>query len=184
MIVVIDNFDSFVYNLARYVEIAGFPTKIVRNHITLNELIQLNPTYLIVSPGPCAPKQAGISIKAIEYFLGKIPILGVCLGHQALGEVLGGRIMRAKKPMHGKSSQIYHNQTDIFTKIPNPTNVGRYHSLIVDNLNDKISAKSAENEIMAISDIDNNAYGVQFHPESILTPYGQNIILNFFNANN
>lgn len=180
----IDNYDSFVHNLARYIRELGCDTKVYRNDaITISEISQLDPEYIIISPGPCDPDQAGISLKLINYFYDKKPILGVCLGHQAIGQAFGGKVTRALKPMHGKQSVITHNQKNIFTKIPNPLSVARYHSLIVSD-NDfpdqlEATAYSEDGEIMALRHKKYPVFGVQFHPESIITHHGYSILENF-----
>lgn len=185
-VLLIDNYDSFVYNLARYVGELGYQRQVVRNdQITLEEIASLELSHIILSPGPCAPDQAGISLSVVEQFAGAIPILGVCLGHQVIGQVFGGKIARAKKPMHGKASEIIHQQQGILAGLPTPVNVARYHSLIVaeENLSDEIliTARSAENEIMALQHKTLPLYGVQFHPESVLTDVGYKVLQNFLN---
>ncbi len=177
MILLIDNYDSFVYNLARYFENTGFDTQIVRNDkITIEEIKELNPSHIILSPGPCSPNEAGISLQVVANFYNKIPMLGVCLGHQIIAQAFGAKITRAKYPMHGKSSLILHNSKDIFNDIPNPLQVGRYHSLIVTDIEENsdllITAKCFKDEIMALKHKRYNVFGVQFHPEAILTEYG------------
>lgn len=184
MTLVIDNYDSFVYNLARYFEQLGQNVLVVRNDaISIVAIEQLNVSRIVISPGPSTPLNAGISLAVIEYFYTKVPILGVCLGHQAIGQVFGAKIVKARRPLHGRSSQIKHNGTGIFKNIPDILTVGRYHSLIVNDLpqNSKLSvtAKSNEGEIMAIEHKDYPLIGVQFHPESILTEYGYDMIENF-----
>ncbi|HMT02942.1 MAG TPA: aminodeoxychorismate/anthranilate synthase component II [Burkholderiales bacterium] len=184
MILLIDNYDSFVYNLARYFENTGFNTQIVRNDkITIEEIKQLNPSHIVLSPGPCSPNEAGISLQVVTNFYNKIPMLGVCLGHQIIAQAFGAKITRAKYPMHGKSSLISHNSMDIFNDIPNPLKVGRYHSLIVTDIEENsdllITAKCFKDEIMALKHKRYNVFGVQFHPEAILTEYGMQIIKNF-----
>lgn len=184
MILLIDNYDSFVYNLARYFEILGCEKKVIRNdHITIKQIEQLNPSSIVISPGPCAPAEAGISKKVIEVFHKDIPILGVCLGHQAIGEVFGATVCRALRPMHGMSSTITFKPKGIFANFVSPMEVARYHSLIVSNQNFpdclEITAFSEENEIMAIQHREYPVYGVQFHPESILTKHGLALIEHF-----
>lgn len=184
MILIIDNRDSFVFNLARYVEELGHEPMVVRNNkITLEDIYKLQPTHIIISPGPCGPEEAGVSIDVVREFTGKIPILGVCLGHQVIGYVSGGVITRAKEPMHGKSCLIHHDGHGIFQNIPSPMRVGRYHSLIV--LDDTLSleltitSRSAAGEIMSFSNEKQKLFGVQFHPESVLTEHGHTLLLNF-----
>ncbi len=184
MVVLIDNYDSFVYNLARYVGELGYAHQVFRHDaITIDELRTLNPSHIIISPGPGDPQQAGISLEIFNHFSGSVPILGVCLGHQALGEAFGGRVVRAKCPMHGKASQISHSGTGIFKNIPNPLIVARYHSLIVESESLpeslRVTAWSAEGEIMALEHRSLPVLGVQFHPESVLTEYGYELLRNF-----
>jgi len=186
MILLIDNYDSFVYNLARYVGELGFSRCVKRNDaITIEEIKKLNPSHIIISPGPCAPLQAGISMEVVRYFGGSIPILGVCLGHQAIAEAYGGAVVRAQYPMHGKASIIFHDQKDIFAGIENPLRVGRYHSLIVDEetLPSElcVTARCDQQEIMAIRHKVWPVFGVQFHPESVLTQKGHALLENFVN---
>lgn len=184
MILLIDNYDSFVYNLARYVGELGHERIVKRNDdITLDEIAKLQPSHIIISPGPCAPEQAGISMEVIRYFAGQIPLLGVCLGHQAIGQVFDGKVARAKRPMHGKSSLITHDENEIFSGIENPLRVARYHSLIVsdDNFPDelRVTARCDHGEIMALSHRTYPVFGVQFHPESVLTQCGYELLRNF-----
>lgn len=185
MILLIDNYDSFVFNLARYVGELGFERCVKRNdEITLDEIEHLNPSHIIISPGPCTPLQAGISMRVIEHFgVLRVPILGVCLGHQAIGQVFGGTILRAKHPMHGKSSLITHNEQSLFKDIPNPLRVARYHSLIVSevDLPDSLSvtARCNRGEVMGLQHRDLPIFGVQFHPESVLTDCGHSLLRNF-----
>lgn len=185
MILVIDNYDSFVFNVARYLDRLGGHTRVVRNDaLTLADIEALQPTSIIVSPGPCTPAEAGISRDLVRAFSGRLPILGVCLGHQVIGEVFGGTVIRALKPMHGRASELHHEATDLFEAIPSPTTVGRYHSLIVEEtpamLEDlRIDARSAEGEIMALSHRAHPTYGIQFHPESVLSEQGELIFKNF-----
>jgi anthranilate synthase/aminodeoxychorismate synthase-like glutamine amidotransferase len=186
MILLIDNYDSFVYNLGRYVSELGMPYLVKRNNsIRLEEIAHLNPSHIILSPGPCTPNEAGISMDAIKTFGSSIPILGVCLGHQAIGQVYGGKVVRAKCPMHGKASYITHEGTDLFAKLPQPLKVGRYHSLIVSEVDFpaelNITARSEEGEIMAMKHQTHPVWGVQFHPESILTEGGHALLQNFLN---
>lgn len=184
MILIIDNYDSFVYNLARYVSELNYAAQVIRNNaITVSEIAALNPSHIIISPGPCTPDQAGISLDVIQHFSHSIPILGVCLGHQAIAQSFGGKVVRAGKPYHGKSSLIHHTQHELFTNISNPFSAGRYHSLIVsqeylpDTL--EVIAYGPENEIMALRHRQYAVFGVQFHPESILTEYGHQLLQNF-----
>ncbi|AJC50344.1 anthranilate synthase component II [Coxiella endosymbiont of Amblyomma americanum] len=184
MILLIDHYDSFVYNLGRYFEVLGCKTLIYRHDkITLPEIEKLKPSHIVISPGPGTPKQTGISINIIKYFSSRIPILGVCLGHQTIGYTFGAKVCHADHPMHGKASKIYHNQHALFIKIPNPFSAGRYHSLIIsknqfpDCLT--IIAENKEGEIMAICHRVYPIFGVQFHPESIMTEQGLQLLSNF-----
>lgn len=186
MILIIDNYDSFVFNLARYVEELDFATQVVRNDgLTIDEIRQLNPAKIIISPGPCDPDKAGISLEVIRNLGTEIPILGVCLGHQAIGQAYGAKVIRALKPVHGKASLIQHDQRGLFKEISNPLRVGRYHSLVVDKADLpeclQINALSEDGEIMALAHKTHPVYGVQFHPESIITEHGHRIIENFLN---
>jgi anthranilate synthase/aminodeoxychorismate synthase-like glutamine amidotransferase len=186
MILLIDNYDSFVYNLARYVSELGIETIVKRNdQISLHEIDLLKPSHIIISPGPCAPDQAGISMKVIERYGPTIPILGVCLGHQAIGQVYGGTVSRAKNPMHGKASFIWHDEKSLFHGLENPLKVARYHSLIVneENFSDQlvVTARCGKGEIMAIQHRFYPVFGVQFHPESVLTQNGHQLLENFLN---
>ena len=182
--VVIDNYDSFTYNLVQYLGMLGAKLAVFRNdEIDLPGLDALQPSQLIISPGPCSPKEAGISVAAIRHFAGRIPILGVCLGHQSMGEAFGGRVIRAPRLMHGKTSLVYHDGRDIFQGIPSPFEATRYHSLIVERetLPEclEVSAQTAVGEIMGLRHKQYAIFGVQFHPESILTVEGMNILQNF-----
>ncbi len=182
--VVIDNYDSFTYNLVQYLGMLGAKLAVFRNdEIDLDGLEKLQPSHLIISPGPCSPKEAGISVAAIRHFTGRIPILGVCLGHQSMGEAFGGRVIRAPRLMHGKTSLIYHDGRDIFQGIPSPFEATRYHSLIVERetLPEclEVAAQTAVGEIMGLRHKHRAIFGVQFHPESILTVEGMNILRNF-----
>ncbi|WP_369361799.1 aminodeoxychorismate/anthranilate synthase component II [Priestia megaterium] len=184
MILMIDNYDSFTFNLVQYLGELGHELLVKRNdEITLSEIEVLNPDFLMISPGPCSPNEAGISLEAIEYFAGKIPIFGVCLGHQSIGQAFGGNVIRADKLMHGKTSEMHHDGRTIFKDLDNPFTATRYHSLIVEksSLPDcfEISAWTAEDEIMAIRHKSLPIEGVQFHPESIMTSYGKEMLKNF-----
>jgi anthranilate synthase/aminodeoxychorismate synthase-like glutamine amidotransferase len=184
MILLIDNYDSFVYNLARYVSELGLKAEVRRNDsLTLSEIERLNPSHLIISPGPCTPLEAGISMEAIRHFAPSLPILGVCLGHQAIGQVYGGLVTRAKRPMHGKVSLIRHTENDLFIGLQNPMTVARYHSLIVSEENFpvelKVTARCEQGEVMALRHRTYPLFGLQFHPESILTPCGYALLENF-----
>ncbi|WP_010279319.1 aminodeoxychorismate/anthranilate synthase component II [Paenibacillus senegalensis] len=184
MIIVIDNYDSFTYNLVQYLGELGEKVLVYRNdEITLDEIEELKPDHLLVSPGPCTPNEAGISLALIERFKGRIPIFGVCLGHQAIGQAFGGEVVRAERLMHGKTSEVLHDQKTIFTDIPSPFTATRYHSLVVrrETLPDclEISAETAEGEIMGLRHKEYQIEGVQFHPESIITNYGHQLLKNF-----
>jgi anthranilate synthase/aminodeoxychorismate synthase-like glutamine amidotransferase len=184
MILMIDNYDSFTYNLVQYLGELGEELQVYRNDkIKIKEIEKLNPSKIVVSPGPGTPKDAGISKEVIKIFAGKIPILGVCLGEQAVGEVFGGKVIRADKLMHGKTSKINHDGKTIFKDLPNPFNATRYHSLILEkkSLPDcfEISAWTDDNEIMGIRHKEFKIEGVQFHPESILTEAGKKLLANF-----
>ncbi len=187
MILVIDNYDSFVFNLTRYVEELGSVCHVVRNDkISLTEISDMQPSHIILSPGPKAPADAGICVPLIQHFSPTIPILGVCLGHQAIGQAFGGEVKRAERPVHGKSSKITHDGKGIFKNLPQPLKVGRYHSLIVDEttLPDclKITATAENGEIMALQHVSYPIYGVQFHPESVLTEKGYDMLANFISV--
>jgi len=183
MIVVIDNYDSFTYNLVQYLGELGAELCVYRNdQITLEELQRLAPERLVISPGPGDPEDGGISNAAIQYFSGRIPVLGVCLGHQCIGAVYGGRIGRAPRLMHGKTSLIHHYGYGIFAGLPSPFEATRYHSLIVQEPLPaclETTAFTAEGEIMGLKHRQYPTYGVQFHPESILTPQGKQLLKNF-----
>ncbi|TCK04497.1 anthranilate synthase component II [Phorcysia thermohydrogeniphila] len=185
MILMIDNYDSFTYNVVQYFGKLGADIRVFRNDkITIDEIERMKPEALVISPGPCTPREAGVSVEAIRHFAGKIPILGICLGHQSIGFAFGGRIVRAKKLMHGKASNIIHNGKDLFEGMKNPFSAIRYHSLVIDRetLPDvlEVTAESEDDrEIMGIRHKTLPIYGVQFHPESILTENGIKIIENF-----
>jgi len=184
MILVIDNYDSFTYNLVQYLGELGMETEVYRNdEIILKEITKKSLIGIVISPGPCTPKEAGISVEAVRKLGNKIPILGVCLGHQSIGVAYGGRVVPAKKLMHGKTSPIYHNQQDLYLGIDNPFIAGRYHSLVLDPLSLppclEISARTDDGTIMGVRHKEYPVEGVQFHPESILTSSGKNILKNF-----
>ncbi|RED49691.1 anthranilate synthase component II [Aestuariispira insulae] len=185
MILLIDNYDSFVYNLARYLEELGREIKVVRNDaLCVDEIRDLAPEAIVISPGPCTPNEAGVSLEVIEKLGPHIPLLGVCLGHQAIGQVYGGKVSRAIKPLHGKTTEIDHNGTDLFEGLPNPLKVTRYHSLIVEleageAADLSVSARTDEGEIMAFRHKSYPVFGVQFHPEAVLTEGGHKILENF-----
>jgi len=187
MILVIDNYDSFVHNLARYFRELGQTTRVCRNDaIELSEIADLKPSHIVLSPGPCTPDQAGISVSLVERFGAAIPILGVCLGHQCIGQAYGARIVRAQKPMHGKTSLVRHDDQGLFAGLPNPLKVARYHSLIVDQAGlppDLVAtAHSEEGEVMALRHRRHPVIGVQFHPEAVLTDRGYDLLRSFLAA--
>ncbi|HZH58545.1 MAG TPA: aminodeoxychorismate/anthranilate synthase component II [Metabacillus sp.] len=184
MILMIDNYDSFTFNLVQYLGELGEELVVKRNdEITISEIEELNPQFLMISPGPCSPNEAGISMDAIKHFAGKIPIFGVCLGHQSIAQVFGGDVVRAERLMHGKTSEMHHNGETIFKGMKNPFTATRYHSLIVKNetLPDclEVTAWTEDNEIMAIRHKTLPIEGVQFHPESIMTSFGKDLLKNF-----
>jgi anthranilate synthase/aminodeoxychorismate synthase-like glutamine amidotransferase len=184
MILVIDNYDSFTYNLVQYLGELGQDLRVFRNDkITVDEIAAMRPERIVISPGPCTPKEAGISHDVIRRFAGEIPILGVCLGHQCIGDVFGGDVVRAPRLMHGKTSMVHHDGKTIFRKLPNPFEATRYHSLIVkkDTLPDclEISAWTDQDEIMGLRHKTCLVEGVQFHPESVLTAVGKDLLRNF-----
>jgi para-aminobenzoate synthetase component II len=184
VLLVIDNYDSFTYNLVQYLGELGQELRVVRNDaITVDEIVALKPERIVISPGPCTPKQAGISVETIKRLAGLIPILGVCLGHQSIGEAFGGDVVRAPRLMHGKTSMIRHDQRTIFQDLPNPFEATRYHSLIVrrETLPSclEVTAETEEGEIMGLRHRTLTVEGVQFHPESILTRPGKDLLRNF-----
>ncbi|WP_425614958.1 aminodeoxychorismate/anthranilate synthase component II [Anatilimnocola sp. NA78] len=187
MILLIDNYDSFVHNLARYLRRLGATTQVVRNdHVDIALIREWQPQAIVISPGPCTPTQAGCSLEVVRELGGEIPILGVCLGHQAIGEALGGKIVLANQPMHGRASQIEHDQSGLFTGLPSPLTVGRYHSLVIDPQTVpselKVTATTSDGTIMAVAHRQWPLLGVQFHPESILTEGGYLVLANFLRA--
>ena len=184
MLLFIDNYDSFTYNIVQYFAELGQEISVRRNDgITLDEIAELQPQYLVIGPGPCSPKEAGISVPALRRFAGQIPILGVCLGHQAIGEAFGGRIVRAQELMHGKVSPVHHTNNGVFAGLPNPVNCTRYHSLAIEraSLPDclDITAWTADGEIMGVCHKQHAVEGVQFHPEALLTEHGHDMLANF-----
>jgi len=184
MILVIDNYDSFTYNLVQYLGELGAEIRVFRNDkITIPDIETLAPAQLLISPGPCTPKEAGISVDAIKRFAGRLPLLGVCLGHQSLAYAFGGEIIRAERLMHGKTSKVHHDGKTIFQGLPNPFEATRYHSLIANRRtlppDFEISAETVEGEIMGIRHKPTGAEGVQVHPESILTKAGMDLLRNF-----
>jgi len=184
MILIIDNYDSFTYNLVQYFGELGADPLVKRNdEISVGEIEKMNPERICISPGPCTPKEAGISNEVIRTLAGKFPILGVCLGHQCMGDVFGGEVVRAERLMHGKTSPIHHNGKDLFEGLPDPFDATRYHSLLVrrETFPDclEITAETAEGEIMGLHHRTLPLWGVQFHPESILTTHGKELLANF-----
>jgi len=184
MILLIDNYDSFVYNLARYVrELGAEPTVLRNDALSLDEVAALAPSHIVISPGPCSPAESGISTELVRRFGASIPILGVCLGHQCIGAAYGGEIVRALRPMHGKTSAIRHDSTGVFAGLPSPLTATRYHSLVIatGSLPESLraTARSDDGEIMAVQHHSHPVHGVQFHPESVLTEYGYRMLDNF-----
>ncbi len=187
MLLMIDNYDSFTYNLVQYLGELKQDVAVFRNdEIDLARVAALAPSHIVISPGPCTPNEAGISVPVINEFSGKIPILGVCLGHQSIGQAFGGKIVHAKELMHGKTSMIHHNDVGVFHGLPNPFRATRYHSLVIerDSLPDclEITAWTDDGEIMGVRHKTLPVEGVQFHPESILTEYGHEMLANFLRA--
>jgi len=192
MLLMIDNYDSFTWNIVQYLCELGAEVKVYRNdELTLAEIETMQPEKIVISPGPCTPDQAGISVDVITHFAGKIPLLGVCLGHQAIGQAFGGNIVRAKKVMHGKLSRIHHNNAGVFSELNNPFTATRYHSLVIDNqsLPDCLEVTAwtqdgsgAMDEIMGVRHKTLAVEGVQFHPESILSEHGHQLLQNFLNG--
>jgi anthranilate synthase/aminodeoxychorismate synthase-like glutamine amidotransferase len=184
MIVVLDNRDSFVFNLARYFQLLGVETAVLPSHATtVADLRRLAPRAIVISPGPCTPAEAGCSLEAVRAFRGSVPVLGVCLGHQAIAAALGGSVVPAAEPVHGRTSAVHHDAVNLFAGIPSPLTACRYHSLVVaaEPLPDGLSvtARDERGTIMAIADERHAVYGVQFHPESILTRHGFRLLANF-----
>jgi anthranilate synthase component 2 len=184
MLLMIDNYDSFTYNLVQYFAELGAEVVVHRNdEITLDQIEALAPQYIVVSPGPCTPNEAGVSVPVIRRFAGRIPLLGVCLGHQSIGQAFGGKIVHAMQLMHGKTSLIHHADTSVFTGLPNPFTATRYHSLVIEraSLPDclEITAWTDDGEIMGVRHKTHAVAGVQFHPESILTEHGHDMLKNF-----
>jgi len=187
MVLLIDNYDSFVYNLVQYLGELGAEPLVFRNDaVSVEEIAQRAPSHIIISPGPCTPLEAGVSNETIRQLGGRVPILGVCLGHQAIGHVCGGRVIRAKRPMHGKTSLIHHDGRRVFAGLPSPLTATRYHSLIIERetLPDclEITAETEGGEIMGVRHRDLPVEGVQFHPEAILTEHGHQMLRNFLGA--
>ena len=189
MLIMIDNYDSFTYNVVQYLAELGAEVEVFRNdEISIEEIEKKNPQHLVISPGPCNPDKAGISLAAIDYFKGKLPILGVCLGHQSIGQAFGGKIVRANQIMHGKTSVIHHEGKSVFRNLPNPYTATRYHSLVIEksSLPDCLELTAwtetddgKVDEIMGVCHKEYEIHGVQFHPESILTEHGHALLKNF-----
>tara|TARA_B100000700_G_scaffold299890_1_gene367407 strand:+ start:317 stop:901 length:585 start_codon:yes stop_codon:yes gene_type:complete len=191
VLLLIDNFDSFTHNLARYFTELGANVEVVRNNaLTLDDISRLAPSQLVISPGPCTPNEAGISLSAIEHFAGRIPILGVCLGHQAIGQVFGAKVVGAQEIKHGKVSALSHRNSGLFKDLPNPFNVTRYHSLVLDptslpstiNVDAWCETAQGTKEVMAISHASYPVWGVQYHPESLLTEHGHSVLEAFLRS--
>jgi anthranilate synthase/aminodeoxychorismate synthase-like glutamine amidotransferase len=184
MVLVIDNYDSFTYNLVQYLAELGEEVKVVRNdELSVDELTRLGPSRIVISPGPCTPNEAGISLEVVSKLAGKVPILGVCLGHQSIGQAFGGKVVRAREVVHGKTSRIFHDERGLFAGLPNPFEATRYHSLVVarDGLPDclEVTAKTWDEEIMGLRHKSLPVEGLQFHPESFLTTVGKDLLRNF-----
>jgi anthranilate synthase/aminodeoxychorismate synthase-like glutamine amidotransferase len=184
MLLVIDNYDSFTYNLVQYLGELGQAVRVVRNdEIAAKDIGALAPSHIVISPGPCTPNEAGISLETIALWAGKIPIFGVCLGHQSIGQAFGGKIVRAARVMHGKTSKIFHDEKGVFTGLPNPFEATRYHSLLIERASVpdclEVTAKTWDEEIMAVRHKTLPVEGVQFHPESFLTTSGKDLLRNF-----
>jgi len=184
VLLIIDNYDSFTYNLVQYFGELGQEVRVVRNdEIPAADVAALAPTHIVISPGPCTPNEAGISLDVIKTYAGRIPILGVCLGHQAIGQAFGGRVVRAARVMHGKTSKIFHDEKGVFFGLPNPFEATRYHSLLIERATVPdaldVTAKTWDEEIMAVRHKTLPVEGVQFHPESFLTTAGKELLRNF-----
>ncbi len=188
MLLMIDNYDSFTYNLVQYFAELGEEVKVLRNdEISVADIAKLNPARICISPGPCSPSEAGISVETIKRYAGLIPILGVCLGHQAIGEAFGGKVIRAQKVMHGKTDSIHHRGVGVFKNLPDPFKVTRYHSLAIEKNSLpaalEVTATSSDGEIMGVRHRELAVEGVQFHPESILSEHGHALLKNFLQNN-
>ncbi|MGH8692222.1 MAG: anthranilate synthase component II [Burkholderiales bacterium] len=188
MVLMIDNYDSFTFNLVQYLGELGAEVRVVRNdEISVDAVEAMAPSHLVVSPGPCTPNEAGITLRAVERLSGRVPILGVCLGHQAIGQAFGGKVVRAKQVMHGKTSRIRHDGAGVFSRIENHFVATRYHSLVVERASLpaclEISAESEDGEIMGLRHRELRVEGVQFHPEALLTEHGHRLLRNFLKGN-
>lgn len=181
MLLLIDNYDSFTYNLVQAFQVLGQEVIVLRNHCALDDIIKLSPQYIVIGPGPGSPCDAGVSKQILSCFAGKVPILGICLGHQVIGEFFGHQVVRAKVPMHGKIDAIFHHDQGLFLGLPQGFKVARYHSLVVEQGQSalKIAAQTNKNEIMALEQKELAIFGLQFHPESIATEYGTKLLENF-----
>lgn len=189
MLLMIDNYDSFTYNLVQYFGELGADVRVLRNdQATVDDIARMKPSHIVISPGPCTPIEAGVSVPVIEHFAGKIPLFGVCLGHQSIGQAFGGKIIRAKSVMHGKTSKIFHTATGVFAGLPSPFDATRYHSLVIDQTSVpsclEVTAwtqtdDGQREEIMGVRHTSLAVEGVQFHPESILTQHGHSMLQNF-----
>ena len=188
MILMIDNYDTFTYNLVQYMGELGAEIRVERNdRISIPEIESMGPKKIVISPGPCTPAKAGISVEAVRHFAGKVPLLGVCLGHQSVGAAFGGEVIKAGQLMHGKTSEVRHDGKTLFKNLPNPITATRYHSLVLNRKTlpecFEITAESDDNEIMGIRHKQFPVEGIQFHPESILTPNGKDLLKNFIEGN-
>ena len=188
MLLVIDNYDSFTYNLVQYLGELGQDVRVVRNdEIAVGDIAEMAPSHIVISPGPCTPNEAGISLATIDAYAGKIPILGVCLGHQSIGQAFGGKVIRAREVMHGKTSMMTHDNRGVFAGLPNPFEATRYHSLVVERsslpdcleISTEVAGEGARGEIMGLRHKTLPVEGVQFHPESFLTLVGKDLLRNF-----
>jgi anthranilate synthase component 2 len=187
MLLMLDNYDSFTYNLVQYLGELGQDVRVFRNdEITVEQVAELKPDHIVISPGPCTPNEAGISVPLINEFAGKVPILGVCLGHQSIGQAFGGKIVHAKQLMHGKTSQVAHNDVGVFKGLPDPFTATRYHSLVIERETCpdclEVTAWTDDGEIMGVRHKTLPIEGVQFHPESILTEHGHDLLRNFLES--
>jgi anthranilate synthase/aminodeoxychorismate synthase-like glutamine amidotransferase len=187
MLLIIDNYDSFTYNLVQYLAELGANVKVVRNdEVTVEDIKVMSPEYIVISPGPCTPNEAGISLEVVTKLAGQVPILGVCLGHQSIGQAFGGKVIRAREVVHGKTSRIFHDERGLFAGLPNPFEATRYHSLVVarEGLPDclEVTAKTWDEEIMGLRHKSLPIVGVQFHPESFLTIKGMDLLQNFLTS--